>query len=67
MNQRKIIEKTASFAKDTLKDAEGGHDWFHIERVWKLAKRIGKEMAKRRHAFLETFLEEFYAEWDATT
>ncbi|WP_196891056.1 HD domain-containing protein [Aureivirga marina] len=37
-----LIEKTVSFVKETLKNAEGGHDWFHIERVWKNAKLIAK-------------------------
>lgn len=31
----KIIASTVAFVKDQLKNAEGGHDWFHIERVWK--------------------------------
>ena len=39
----KIIEKTVQFVKEELKNAEGGHDWWHIYRVWKLALRIGKE------------------------
>lgn len=30
-----IIQKTISFVKSELKNAEGGHDWFHIERVYK--------------------------------
>lgn len=38
-----LINKTANFVKETLKDAEGGHDWFHIERVWNNAKLIAKE------------------------
>ncbi len=25
-----IINKTIDFVKDTLKNAEGGHDWWHI-------------------------------------
>jgi len=37
-----IIDKTCSFVQEHLKTAEGGHDWFHIERVWKLAKHIGE-------------------------
>ena len=32
-----IIKQTIDFVKETLADAEGGHDWFHIERVWKTA------------------------------
>lgn len=30
-----IIQNTIAFVKNELKDAEGGHDWFHIERVYK--------------------------------
>lgn len=35
-----IKEKTISFVKDTLQGAEAGHDWFHIERVYKTALNI---------------------------
>ena len=38
-----IIEKTINFVKQQLKNAEGGHDWFHIERVYKNALVIAKE------------------------
>ncbi len=37
-----LIESTASFVRDTCYNDASGHDWFHIERVWKLALRIGK-------------------------
>ena len=40
MNQN--IEKTINFVKQRLEGAEAGHDWFHIERVWKLSKKIAK-------------------------
>jgi len=40
MDQETIIQKTAQFAKETLKNAEGGHDWWHIYRVWQLSKHI---------------------------
>lgn len=40
MKQEEIIKKTENFVKNALQDAEGGHDWFHIERVFKNAKRI---------------------------
>lgn len=43
MNHKEIIRKTADFVKNTLIDAEGGHDWFHIERVWNNSKLIAKE------------------------
>jgi uncharacterized protein len=32
-----LIKNTIVFVKETLKNAEGGHDWFHIERVYKNA------------------------------
>ncbi len=43
MDQAGIIKRTKAFVKETLKDAEGGHDWFHIERVYKNALLIAKE------------------------
>lgn len=39
-NKQELIEQTIAFVKEQLKDAEGGHDWWHIERVWKLSKHI---------------------------
>lgn len=42
MDTSDIIKKTTVFVKKTLKNAEGGHDWFHIERVWNNAKLIAK-------------------------
>ena len=38
-----IIDKTIQFVKQKLENAEGGHDWFHIERVYKNALFIAKE------------------------
>ena len=35
MNTTDLISKTILFVKQQLADAEGGHDWFHIERVYK--------------------------------
>jgi uncharacterized protein len=43
MNQEKIIQNTIEFVKTKLKNAEGGHDWFHIERVYKNALLISKD------------------------
>ena len=42
MSNHALIEATKTFVKETLKDAEGGHDWFHIERVYKNALLIAK-------------------------
>ena len=43
MNESQIIENTKEFVKATLKNAEGGHDYFHIERVYKNAIAISKD------------------------
>ena len=40
MEHAVIIEKTQEFVRQTLANAEGGHDWWHIHRVWINAKRI---------------------------
>jgi len=42
MNNPDLINKTIAFVKEKLNDAEGGHDWFHIERVYKNALLIAK-------------------------
>lgn len=40
---KEIINNTIIFVKETLAGAEGGHDWFHIERVYKNAILIAKK------------------------
>lgn len=35
-----IITQTINYVKKELNGAEGGHDWFHIERVWNTSKLI---------------------------
>lgn len=42
MNQETVIQKTIDFVKEVLSDAEGGHDWWHIFRVWKISKHIAQ-------------------------
>ena len=37
------ITLTINFVKEKLEGAEAGHDWFHIERVWKLSKKISEK------------------------
>lgn len=37
---KSTIENTVEFVKEKLKGAEAGHDWYHIERVWKLSRKI---------------------------
>lgn len=40
---KNLIEKTVEFVKEKLEGAEAGHDWFHIERVWKLSRKIAED------------------------
>ena len=37
-----LLDNTILFVKQKLENAEGGHDWFHIERVYKNALLIAK-------------------------
>jgi len=39
---QEYIKKTIDFVKKTLENAEAGHDWFHIERVYKTALTINQ-------------------------
>ncbi|HLN52757.1 MAG TPA: HD domain-containing protein [Lentimicrobium sp.] len=50
-DQRQIIETTAGYVKNELYEAEGGHDWYHIRRVWKNAVFIAKK-EKRGNLFV---------------
>ena len=43
MNKKEIIKKTESFVKKHLKGDVTGHDWWHIDRVRKMALRIAKK------------------------
>jgi len=38
-----LIDNTILFVKQQLENAEGGHDWFHMERVYKNALLIAND------------------------
>ena len=42
INNSVIVNKAILFVKQKLENAEGGHDWFHIERVYKNAVSISE-------------------------
>jgi uncharacterized protein len=42
MSENEILNATIRFVKNELKDAEGGHDWWHIERVVNNARLISR-------------------------
>lgn len=42
MNHSQLIAATIAFVRSTLQNAEGGHDWWHIQRVHTNAKHIAQ-------------------------
>ncbi|WP_422861884.1 HD domain-containing protein [Flagellimonas sp. W118] len=42
MTEKNLVTETINFVKETLKGAEGGHDWFHIQRVFNNARQIAQ-------------------------
>ncbi len=42
MTDAQLVEETITFVKETLQGAEGGHDWFHIQRVFNNSILIAK-------------------------
>lgn len=43
MKETQLIQETIDFVKKELQDAEGGHDWFHIERVFNTSNLLLKQ------------------------
>jgi uncharacterized protein len=42
MTSKHSIEQTIAYVQQELAQAEGGHDWWHIYRVWKTSIEIAK-------------------------
>ncbi|MDP4271480.1 MAG: HD domain-containing protein [Bacteroidota bacterium] len=42
MHKDSIIQQTITYIQAELSTTEAGHNWWHIYRVWKLAKRIAQ-------------------------
>jgi uncharacterized protein len=42
MSEQKIIESTKEYVKQTMA-GDSSHDWWHVYRVWKVAKYIAKQ------------------------
>ena len=43
MDTTEIIQKTAQFIESQFRSDGSGHDWFHVDRVRKMALRIGEQ------------------------
>lgn len=53
MKKKVLIKKASRFARKSLEHAEGGHDWLHVKRVLKNARRImRKKKADKTVVFL---------------
>ena len=52
MNKKALRSRAIKFAMNMLKDAEGGHDWQHVERVMDNARRILKKEKADKHIVL---------------
>ena len=46
MNNNLLISKTADFIKNRMLDESTGHDWWHVYRVWQIAKTIAANEPK---------------------
>ncbi|MFN7096553.1 MAG: HD domain-containing protein [Gammaproteobacteria bacterium] len=42
MMSTEIIQKTANYVNELLHADSSGHDWWHIERVWKMAIKLAE-------------------------
>jgi uncharacterized protein len=43
MDKKESIRRTVAFVKKQLDGAEAGHDWFHIQRVYRTAMHIAEK------------------------
>jgi uncharacterized protein len=66
MSDEQFIQRTADYVKDKFTGEATGHDWWHIARVWQLAKLIGaKEKADMTVVELGALLHDI-ADWKFT-
>ena len=43
IDEKRTIARLATILKKRYGDDFSGHDWYHLERVWKMAKQLAKE------------------------
>jgi uncharacterized protein len=43
MNSKYLVQQTVDFVKEKFQNEGSGHDWWHIYRVWQLAKHIAAQ------------------------
>jgi uncharacterized protein len=49
MTTQEIVDRTATFVRDELYADTSGHDWWHVERVRRMAVRLGREEGADMH------------------
>lgn len=59
----KIIRETADFVKKKFEHDQGGHDWYHMERVWKMARHLGEVEGTNLFIVEMAALLHDYADW----
>lgn len=42
LEEQKVVDACVLFVKNELHDGEKGHDWWHVERVWRTSRLIAK-------------------------
>jgi uncharacterized protein len=42
LEEQKVIDACILFVKEELQNSEKGHDWWHIERVWRTSRLIAE-------------------------
>jgi uncharacterized protein len=42
LEEQKVVDACVLFVKEELQDGEKGHDWWHVERVWRTSGLIAK-------------------------
>jgi uncharacterized protein len=63
MNSKNIIKKTRLYVEKEMAGDSSGHDWWHIYRVWSIAKKIAqKENADQMIVELAALLHDI-ADW----
>lgn len=53
-----MFDALTNYIKDKYKNEASGHDWFHIERVIHLARKINQDSALDREVYLTALLHE---------
>lgn len=62
-----VVTQTAKFIRTKLEGEGSGHDWWHIYRVWQLAKRIAKSEPQANREIVELIaLLHDIADWKTT-